>query len=260
LPVNSDPNGEPIPARGEAICGGCGARYTIRGNALDMTQPGDLKLLTMAGWSNHFPFVPWIYENLWRPRSLTILSGEKFPIERELNLLNEWLALPENALVIDLGSSTDLYARGLSKRNGSATFVSIDLSIGMLQAGRAFALRDGLKNIAHVRAPVQGLPFGDATVDAIVCGGSLNEFRDMKLALREGRRVCKPSGKLFAMSLLEAESAVGRLGQFGARTSGIRFPRFGEFNAMVQSAGWSRERQEVFGVVVFTLMRPRNEI
>lgn len=257
LAMDADPTGELIPALGDARCNNCGACYSIRGNVLDMTQPDDLKMLTPAGRSNLLPLTPWVYENIWRPRSLTILSGERFSIERELNLLNEWLKIPDNALVIDLGSSTDLYARGLGKRNGRATIVAIDLAVGMLKQGRACSLRAGLKNIAHVRAPVQRLPFGDATVDAIVCGGSLNEFRDMKIALREARRVCKPGGKMFAMSLLQADLALGRLGQLGARGAGIQFPMLGEFNRIVDAAGWERERQEVFGIVAFTLMRQR---
>jgi ubiquinone/menaquinone biosynthesis C-methylase UbiE len=259
LVIDADPTGEPIPARGDAVCGSCGAHHPIRAHVLDMTQRGDLKMLTPAGWSNYFHLVPWIYENVWRPRSLAILSGERFSTAREVNMLTDWLSLPSEELVVDLGSSTDLYARSLAKRSGSITIFSIDLALGMLQAGRAYALRDGLKNIAHVRAPAQHLPFGDGTVDAIVCGGSLNEFRDITVALREARRVCKTDGKMFAMSLLEADSAVGRLGQLGARTSGIQFPLFGKFNAMVDAAGWLRERQEVFGMVAFTLMRPRIE-
>jgi SAM-dependent methyltransferase len=258
LAINVDPNGELIPARADAICRCCGTHYPIRGNVLDVTQRGDWQMLTPAGWTNHLLLVPWIYENIWRPRSLAILSGEKFSAERELNLLNEWVELPDEALVIDLGSSTDWYARGLGKQNASATIVAIDLAIGMLQAGRSYALRDGLRNIAHVRAPAQRLPFGDATVDAIVCGGSLNEFQDMDVALREARRVCKADGGMLAMSLLKADSVLGQLGQIGARMGGIQFPRIGRFNALLESAGWRRERQQVFGVVVFTLLRPRD--
>ena len=65
--------------------------------------------LTLAGLSNYLPCLPWGYENVWRPRSLTQLSGENFPVEREIKLLNDWLAVQPRELVIDLGSSTDLY-------------------------------------------------------------------------------------------------------------------------------------------------------
>jgi SAM-dependent methyltransferase len=221
-----------------------------------MTQPNDSGLLTIAGFSNYLPFLPWGYENIWRPRSLAQLSGENLPVERELKLLNDWLAVQARELVIDLGSSTDLYARGIGKQNADATIVAIDMSMGMLGAGRAYARRDGVKNIAHIRAPAQRLPFADASFDALMCGGSLNEFRSMGEALQEAHRVCKPDGRLFAMSLLKATSLGGRFGQWNARLSGISFPTPDEFNATIESTGWTRERQQVFGVVVFTLLKP----
>lgn len=210
----------------------------------------------MAGLSNYMPFLPWGYENVWRPRSLTMLSGEPFPVEREIKLLNDWLATQANELIVDLGSSTDLYARGIGKQNSGATIFAIDMAAGMLKAGLAYARRDGVKNIAHAHAPAQRLPFANASIDALVCGGSLNEFRSMSEALREARRVVKPSGRMFAMSLLKAKSRGGRIGQWNARLSGITFPTLDEFNAIIQSTGWTRERQQVFGVIAFTLMKP----
>jgi hypothetical protein len=100
------------------------------------------------------------------------------------------------------------------------------------------------------------LPFADASVDALVCGGSLNEFRSMSEALREARRVVKPSGRMFAMSLLKGTSVGGRIGQWNTRLSGINFPTLDQFNATIVSAGWRCERQQLFGVVVFTLIKP----
>ena len=256
LTIDAKSSDELLPERGETICNQCDAKFPIRDHVLDVAQRDDTRLLTLAGVSNYLPFLPWGYENVWRPRSLTMLSGEPFPVEREIKLLNDWLAVQPNELIVDLGSSTDLYPRDIGKQNADATIVAIDMAAGMLKAGRAYARRDGVKNIAHVRAPAQRLPFADASVDALVCGGSLNEFRSMSEALREARRVVKPSGRMFAMSLLKATSLPGRIGQWNARLSGITFPTLDEFNAMVQSAGWTRERQQVFGVVVFTLMKP----
>lgn len=256
LTIDAKSDDEWLPERGEAICDQCDARYPIRNHVLDLTQRNDARWLTLAGLSNYLPMLPWGYENVWRPRSLTLLSGEKFPVEREIELLNDWLAVQSNELVVDLGSSTDLYARGIGKQEPSATIVAVDMAMGMLQAGRAYALRDGVRNIVHVRVPAQRLPFADGTIDTLVCGGSLNEFRSMGEALREARRVVKPSGRMLTMSLLKATSLTGRIGQWNARLSGISFPSLDEFNAMIQSAGWHCERQQVFGVVAFTLMRP----
>lgn len=259
LMINEKLNDEPLPESGEAICNQCGARFPIHDHVLDLTQHNDTGMLTLAGLSNYMPFLPWGYENIWRPRSLTMLSGEQFPVEREINMLNNWLAVQPSELVIDLGSSTDLYARGIGKQNADATIVAIDMATGMLKTGREYARRDGVKNIAHVRVPVQRLPFVDASVDALVCGGSLNEFRSMSESLREARRVVKPSGRMFAMSLVQAASLAGRIGQWNARLSGISFLTLDEFNAIIQSTGWTCERQQVFGVIAFTLMKPSVE-
>lgn len=256
LTMNTKSSDELLPENGEAICNQCGARFPIRDHVLDVSQRDDTRLLTLAGLSNYLPLLPWGYENIWRPRSLTMLSGESFPAEREIKLLNDWLAVQPNELIIDLGSSTDLYARGIGKQNADATIIAIDMATGMLKAGHNYARRDGVKNIAHIRAPAQRLPFIDASADALVCGGSLNEFRSMSEALLEAQRVVKPTGRMFAMSLLKAKSLAGRIGQWNARLSGISFPSLDEFNAMIHSSGWTRERQQVFGTVVFTLMKP----
>lgn len=256
LVLGAKSDDELLPEHGAVICHQCDERYPICKHVLDLTQPDDTRWLTLAGLSNFLPFLPWGYEHVWRPRSLTLLSGEKFSIEREIKLLNDWLAIQANELVVDLGSSTDVYARGIGKWKPSVTIVAVDMAMGMLKAGREYALRDGVKNIVHVRTPVQRLPFADGTIDAMVCGGSLNEFRVMEEALREARRVVKPAGRMFVMSLLAATRLPGKLAQSGARLSGITFPTLGEFNAMIQSAGWQCERQQVFGVVAFTLMKP----
>lgn len=245
-----------LPEHGEAVCKKCDARFPIRNHVLDLTERNDTNLLTLAGLSNYLPMLPWGYENIWRPRSLTLLSGEKFPVGREIELLSDWLAPQPGELIVDLGSSTDVSARGIGKHTADATIIAIDMATGMLNAGRKYALRDGVKNIAHVRAPAQHLPLIATSVDALVCGGSLNEFRSMSEALREARRVVKTNGRMFAMSLLKATSRAGKIAQWNARLSGISFPTLDEFNRIVSQAGWHCERQKVYGVVVFTLIKP----
>ena len=259
LSLDPMPSGDdPLPGRGDAACTQCHARYPIKDHVLDLTQPGDLRRLTMAGLSNVLPLMPQIYENVWRPRSLSLLAGTPFSVVRELKQLDDWLKLERDELVVDIGSSTDLYARGIAKsapNGGTATIVAIDMATNMSKGGRAYARREEITNIAHVRAPAQKLPFTDGTVDALVCGGSLNEFKSLDAALREARRVCAPNGRMVTMSLLEASSAYGQVGQWGARLTGIQFPTLDHFNATLSATGWRREKQKVFGIVAFTSMR-----
>jgi ubiquinone/menaquinone biosynthesis C-methylase UbiE len=262
LTINAIPQSDDLlPKHGEAICDPCGAHYPITDHILDLAQRGDGGRLTFAGWSNRFPGLPYGYEHVWRPRSLSLLTGEPFSIERELKLVNAWLRIMPRELVVDLGSSTDLYARGIAKSTcqwgGAApTIIAVDMALGMLKAGRAYARQARLFEIIHVRAPVERLPFADGTVDALMCGGSLNEFHSMRVALREARRVCSSKGRLLTMSLIAANSPLGKLGQWLARTSGIRFPQLDEFNATIKAAGWACLQQQVFGAVVFTLLKP----
>jgi len=256
-PISTDD--DPLPARGEAVCKRCGARYSIKDHILDLAQRGDFACLTVAGLSNVLPLMPQVYEDIWRPRSLTRLTGSRFPLAREIAQVNDWLQAKPGELIVDLGSSTDLYARGIARslpQGNDAPIVAIDMATGMLRAGRAYARREGITMIAHLRAPAQRLPFGGGKVDALVCGGSLNEFQSIDAALREARRVCAPNGRMVALSLLAASSALGQTGQWGARLAGIKFPTLDQFNSSIVATGWTREKQKVLGVVAFTLMRP----
>ncbi|MCA1552880.1 MAG: class I SAM-dependent methyltransferase [Chloroflexi bacterium] len=148
--------------------------------------------------------------------------------------------------------------RALSKRTRSAPMViAVDMSLGMLRAAHEYARREGLRNIAFVRAPVERLPIAAECVDAFVCGGSLNEFRSMRDAFVEARHAAKPDAQLFAMSLTRAHSLVSSLTQRLDAPSGIRFPALGAFNGIAYEAGWPLEAQKFVGVVAFSLMRAR---
>jgi ubiquinone/menaquinone biosynthesis C-methylase UbiE len=244
----------------QVVCEACRAQYAMRDEVLDLAAPDDARRLTIAGASNFLPGLPWVYENLWRPRSLTLLAGEKFSVARELAWLNDALKPQPNELIVDLGSSTSLYARGIARAtqhlgDSAPTILAIDIAPGMLRAGVQCARRDGVHNIAHVRANVERLPFDTASVDALVCGGSLNEFRSMRDALREAYRVGKPGGRLVTMSLLAATRASGKFAQAQAKLSGITFPTRDEFNATLDEAGWRRLAQNVIGIVAFTLLK-----
>lgn len=258
LDIQSDcVDDELLPARGAAICDDCRASFPISNSILDLSG-GTKPTLTLAGWSNHLPAVPQIYENVWRPHALTLLTGQPFPPAREMALLNEWAQVQPDDLVVDLGTSTGNYARGLARATRdwgkrAPTIIAIDLARGMLSAAHSYAVREGIRNIAHVLAPVEQLPFKDGSLNVLVSGGSLNEFHSMKDALCEAYRVCAPAGRLVTMSLLAGSTLAGRLAQASARLSGITFPSLPAFNGMSRAVGWECAAQQVSGVVAFSL-------
>ncbi len=237
---------------GYAVCDRCHSLYPIADYILDLAPRGP-HLLTLAGRSNDAPLAPQLYENVWRPRALSLMTRENFPPAREMALISEWAHTTPTDIVLDIGTSTGFYARGLARASGDrAQIVALDHAWGMLTMARRTARREGLKNIVYLRAFAQALPFADASVDVIVCGGSLNEFRSIAEALREMRRVLKSDGRIVTMSLLAAESAKGKLAQRFFSLGGIRFPTPAAFNVLVRDAGLQAVRQETYGIVTFS--------
>ncbi|MEP7199095.1 MAG: class I SAM-dependent methyltransferase, partial [Chloroflexota bacterium] len=158
-----DFDGERLPTDGALVCGNCGARYPIADRILDMHARD--AALTLAGRSNQAPLTPFVYERMWRPRSLPILSGGRLSARGELQLLREWAPLQAHHLALDLGSATGLYARTLAAMDASATVVALDLAPNMLRASHLYARRAGVRNIAHLRAAADRLPFATASVN-----------------------------------------------------------------------------------------------
>lgn len=245
---------EPVPLNGFALCDRCNSHFPISEHILDLAPRGS-QFLTLAGRSNDAPLAPQLYESVWRPRSLSLMTGESFPPAREMALISQWARPTPADMVLDIGTSTGFYARGLARACGDrAQIVALDHARSMLMMAQRNARREGLRNIAFLRAFVQALPFDEASVDVIVCGGSLNEFRSIGEALCEMRRVLKPNGRLVTMSLLAAESGNGKLAQRFFSLSGIRFPTRTEFHKLVREAGLETVQQETYGIVAFSRM------
>ncbi len=176
---------------------------------------------TLAQVTNIAPVVPEMYEAIWRCRSLGLLSGRTFTIAEELAEMRAAVGPVDRGLVIDVGCSEGLYARGLAAEG--ARVIAIDHSHGFLRRLLHRAAMSGV-HVAAVRALAQRLPVLDGHADAVVVGGSLNEIGDRAGALSEAARVLRPGGRLFVMSLTKATSPAGRVVQMTMRASGIVFP------------------------------------
>lgn len=245
-------DGEGLPEYGYAVCDNCKRLYPIAEGILDMARYEARPGLTIAGWSNHFSPTPQLYERIWRRRALTLMTGESYPVERELNLLHEWMGVQAGETVVDLGTSTGVYARGVATKG--ATIFAVDLAWGMLREAKGYIARDRAKGIVLMRAAAEKLPFEDGSVDAVVVGGSFNEMKSIPTALREAQRVTREGGRMFVMSLSESTKSSVHLLQAFLSTGGIQFPSVNEFNAMTAGAGWKTEKQELRGIVLFTLL------
>ncbi|CAN5854423.1 methyltransferase domain-containing protein [soil metagenome] len=202
--------------------------------------------------TNFSPLTAAVYEPLWRKRSLALLTGGAFSTERELGLMLELLKLRPGQTVLDAACSAGLYARTLLKHEPSLEVHALDFSLPFLKKAQQYAERDGVEPVL-VLADVRALPYKDEVFDAIVCGGSLNEFTDLPQTLREFARVLKPGGKMWQMYLSKADSVLGKGGQGLRRASGIRFIDPQKLEEQAAAAGLELVRAQYRGRVALAL-------
>ncbi len=92
-------------------------------------------------------------------------------------------------LVLDLAAGTGTSSEPFA--HAGATVVPTDLSLGMLQVGKA-----RIPDLSFVAADALQLPYADASFDAVTISFGLRNVEDTAAALEEMRRVTKPGGTL----------------------------------------------------------------
>lgn len=172
--------------------------------------------LTLAARTNLIPLTAIGYES-WRKRALSMLSGRSFPLEEELELLIQSVQPVQGSTVLDLGTSTGLYARALLGA-GARKAYALDLSPAMLQV--AIEKSRDLADFEPLLARAEAIPLSSETIDAVVVGGTWNEFPDPGTVVQEMYRVLKPGGRIFLMFTHRSSSPLQRLFEF----AGLQFP------------------------------------
>ncbi|MDR9414765.1 MAG: class I SAM-dependent methyltransferase [Gracilimonas sp.] len=231
-----------------------GDEYQVKNNIVDLLGK-EPEFTSIAQSTNHWKITAAIYEDIWRKRSLSLLSGEEFPIEKEHELLIDWTAPQKNGWYLDLGCSTALYGRALKAAQKEANIVALDFSSQMLEEARLKAEADET-DMYFLRADGCELPFFSKTFDGIVMGGTLNELTEELKVLYEAKRVIKEDGVFFMMHLIKSDAWYGRLLQESAAIGGINFWTVNESNKLFRQAGFEVEEQLVKGIVCFTKLKP----
>jgi len=99
-------------------------------------------------------------------------------------------------LVLDAACGTGRVAWALLRQPAfDGTVVNLDLSVGMLRAGRQQG-GSWPGRVQWLRAPADRLPFGDAAFDAVTCLEALEFMPDARAVLAECVRVLRPGGLL----------------------------------------------------------------
>ena len=228
-----------------------GKTYPIKNGYLDLLgrrSGAD----NIANLTNFLPGAGPLYEPLWRVRSLSLLTGEDFPNERELATISNLVQLDCGGLYLDLGCSAGLYTRSLATRlKDRGSVVGIDISPSMLGEAARRARRSAVFP-SFARADAENLPFASGAFAGAVCGGSLNEFGDPARVLRETGRVLVPNGRVAIMGILKAKTSRGRRLQSFLSTGGVRFFEREEVTSLLDHAGFEPDPLKVHGTVFFT--------
>jgi SAM-dependent methyltransferase len=235
---------------GRALDPATGKTYLVKNGYLDLLvrrTGAD----SIANLTNFLPGAGPLYEPLWRVRSLTLLTGEAFPNEREIEIIADLVRVERGGRYLDLGCSAGLYTRSLAARLGdSGDVVGIDISPSMLKEAARRTRKLGVTS-SFTRADAENLPFADASFAGAVCGGSLNEFGDPARTLREGRRVLESGGRLAIMGILKAQTSRGQRLQRFLSTGGVRFFEPEEVLSLLDHAGLEPDPLQTYGVVFF---------
>jgi ubiquinone/menaquinone biosynthesis C-methylase UbiE len=104
---------------------------------------------------------------------------------------------------------------------------------------------------SFVRADAHSLPFADASLSGVVCGGTLNELGDPARALREARRVLESGGHLAVMGILRARSTRGRRLQRFLSLGGVRFFDPDELRSLLDHTGFDPDQLRTHGLIFF---------
>jgi ubiquinone/menaquinone biosynthesis C-methylase UbiE len=135
----------------------------------------------------------------WRKNPSACPYGQRFWVEAPHPVitpdrLREVLVPQPGERVLEIGPGTGYYTLDIA---GWVDTVEIfDLQQDFLDHVMRRAAEHGLTNVVPTQGDATALPYEDASVDAVVLTAVLGEIPDPGAALREIRRVLKPTGRL----------------------------------------------------------------
>lgn len=177
----------------------------------------------------------------WRKNPSACPYGQRFWVEAPHPLITRErlraVLRPEaGERLLEIGVGTGYYSLDLAEWVApGGTLELFDLQQKFLDHVMRAAEERGLTNLAPTQGDATDLPFEDASIDAVVLTAVLGEIPDRTAALREIRRILKPSGRLVVGELFgdphfTSRSSLQRLGtEVGLELTEVSGPRFGYF-------------------------------
>lgn len=202
--------------------------------------------LTLAQKSNFLLPTVMGYD-LWRRRSLSLMTGAPFSLEREFRQFLEWVGPVSGQHWLDVGTSTGNYAKVLVQ--AGATVTALDISAGYLE-----------RLPRHPRLhPLQGNMeeklFESGAFDGVVIAGTLNETFDAEQMLEQSVHALKDGGFLYLMYLLPVQNPAGRMVQSLLSRGGVHFLDPQTIRTCLRLHNMALEKEKSRAIVCFELYR-----
>jgi ubiquinone/menaquinone biosynthesis C-methylase UbiE len=181
----------------------------------------------------------------WRKNPSACPYGQRFWVEAPHpfithDRLREVLRPQPGERLLELGVGTGYYSRELAEWVApGGTLELFDLQQKFLDHTMRAAAERGLANLVSTQGDATQLPYEDSSIDAVILTAVLGEIPDRAAALREIRRVLKPSGRLVVGELFgdphfTSRGSLQRLASAAnlelAEVSGPRFGFFARLN------------------------------
>lgn len=192
-----------------ARCGGCDAAYPIASGILDLTKAAageqeDNFAFMLAGT----PSMALFYEEIARPNFLRI-NGSNWDAAVTPEVEDAYIAehvRPVDGPVLDLAAGAGRWTGTLADTVGADRVVALDLNGQMLSM-----LRARLTGVPAVMSAATPLPFGDASLGAVLCWNALQAFPDdAPAAIAEVGRCLRPGGTFTLMTFRNSDDPVYR--------------------------------------------------
>jgi ubiquinone/menaquinone biosynthesis C-methylase UbiE len=141
--------------------------------------------------------------------------------------LREALEPAPGERVLEIGPGTGYYTAELADWVGSEGRIEIfDIQQEMLDHTMRRMSERGIANVTPTQGDARDLPYEDSSFDAVVLVTVLGEIPDQDAALRELRRVLKPSGRMvFGETVLDPHLVTMGALRERAERAGLRFER-----------------------------------
>lgn len=116
-------------------------------------------------------------------------------------LLLKYLDVRSGQRVVDVGCGTGFFTRLIARGlRGKGEAIGVDRNRRLLRLARRITERESVSDIVSFRfGTAESLPMRDDEADRVVCQTLLWILRDVRTALREMIRVCKPGGMVGAV-------------------------------------------------------------